>query len=51
MRRFGLVLTAIAFAVVVAAASGSTARSTSYSVDNPIKINVMGHVGVGSDFG
>ena len=42
MRRFGLVLTAIAFAAVVAAASGSTARSTSYSVDNPIKINVMG---------
>jgi LmbE family N-acetylglucosaminyl deacetylase len=42
VRRFGLVLTAIAFAVTVAAASGSTAGSTSYSVDNPIKINVMG---------
>ncbi|MFL6035163.1 MAG: PIG-L family deacetylase [Gaiellaceae bacterium] len=42
MRRFGLVLTALVFAAVVAAASGSTAQSTSYSVDNPIKINVMG---------
>jgi len=37
-----LVLTAIAFAAAVAAASGSTAQSTSYSVDKPVKINVMG---------
>jgi hypothetical protein len=37
-----LVLTAIALGAAVAAASGSTARSTSYSVDNPVKINVMG---------
>src|SRR3954467_4042131 len=42
VRRFGLVLTAIAFAAAVAAASGSTAQSTSYSVDKPVKINVMG---------
>src|SRR3954462_11144130 len=42
MRRFGLVLTALVFAAVVAAASGSAALSTSYSIDNPVKINVMG---------
>ena len=42
MRRFGTVLAAIGFAAAIAAASGSTMTSATYSIDNPVKINVMG---------
>ena len=42
MRRFGTVLAAIGFAAAIAVASGSTMPPPTYSVDNPVKINVMG---------
>ena len=42
MRRFCTVLAAIGFAAAIAAASGSTMTSATYSIDNPVKINVLG---------
>ena len=41
-RRYSLALAAVAMVAIGAAMPGSAAPQATYSVDNPIKINVMG---------
>ena len=42
MRRFGLILVAAGVAAVLLAANGTTAPPTTNSLDNPVKLNVLG---------